>query len=130
MYILRGVSFLLFAQMSMVTNASPFYVSMVELIIAPERYLGKDVILIGFNSRRTIFLTESAAKYRDVANSIRFSDKREGFYDHCEEAFVRIFGRVERDTAGGIFLQDVSTIYSMDEHRDCEASLKSTPKWE
>lgn len=104
--------------------ASPFYISLVNLITFPERYVGKDVVLVGFNKDRIIYLTESAAKYSDIANSISFSDKREGFYDYCEEAFVRITGRVERDPAGGLFLQDVKEMRALDARKDCEASLK------
>ncbi len=106
-------------------NSNPIYISMITLITFPERYVGKEVILIGFNSRRTLFLTEEAAKYGDISNAIFFSDKREGFYDYCEEAHVRIVGRVLEQAPGGIFLQDVSSIYSLDGFIQCEASLKN-----
>lgn len=105
--------------------ASPFYISIIELIVTPQKYMGEKVMVIGFNGHnRMVFLTESAAKYRDSANGISFSDHREGFYDFCEDAFVRVTGTVARDPAGGLFLQDVTSVFSLDENRECKASLK------
>lgn len=104
--------------------ASPYYISLIDVIVSPEKYVGKCVMFIGYNSHRVVYLTESSAKYGDIANSVSYSDKREGYYDFCEDAFVRITGNVQRDSAGGIFLKDVTSVYSLDERRECEASLK------
>ncbi len=105
-------------------HSDRFYISMVNIIAFPERYIGKDVILTGFNSQRVLYLTEEAARYRDIANGILYEDKREGTYDHCENKHVHIEGKIVTDFSGGIVLQDVSSVYSLDDHAQCEISPK------
>ncbi len=123
----RSFVIVLLALLCSNANSTPIYISMLQLIAFPGKYVGKEVILIGFSSDRAIFLTEEAAKTRDMANGIYYEDKREGFYDHCEEEHVRIVGKILPGSAGGIFLQDVSSIYSFDEGVYCEASLDNEP---
>lgn len=104
--------------------SEPIYISMVNLIAFPERYVGVEVMVTGFNSQRVLYLTEEAARYRDTANGIYFEDKRQGLYDHCEDKHVHIEGKIVTDFSGGIVLQDVSSVYSLDDHAQCEISPK------
>lgn len=97
-------------------------VSMVELIVKPEKYVGKRIELFGYKKDigiRTLYLTKEHADLRDGANSLAFRDARDGFYDFCEQGYIRLRGVFSRRNSGGYTVM-VDDVYSVRESKVCE----------
>ncbi len=107
-----------------------YYVSLVQLITEPSRFVGHRVSATGFlrDDGSAIFLTEDHANFDDVASSV-FVSISYGPKDisetgiaktGCESNFVRVSGRFEENTPGEFMITQIQRILEFDPNAELE----------
>lgn len=105
------------------------YISMVQALAHINEYEGFNIGFVGFKDQRqqVIYLTRDHAEIQDVFSSIKFVSEDRGRYGACDGNYVRISGKVVRESTGGYLLSGNIQISTMD-HVECKSDgdAKST----
>jgi hypothetical protein len=119
------------------------YVSLVNLIASPERYVGHNVSATGYLSATSdyLFLTRDHAELGDSATGVKLSIlfRESDVSEHgvaatgCESRFVRVWGRFEGKDLLDFGIYNVSTIVALGKLGDrdvpqvCWSNRNSSP---
>lgn len=87
--------------------STPYYISMFQLMACPDTCAGHRFEFYGYLENRVVYLTESAARFKDMANGIAIVDDRVGLHKSCENSYVRIVGKAALGEDGEFVLMNI-----------------------
>ena len=112
---LLGIAVGCMADESTVSSKSDpvFYVSLVSVVTAPSKYVGKRIAVVGYLSRDLapfLYLSKEHSNFNDIVSGVSVH-MREHSYKSCLNQYVRISGRFLSDGPGEYMLVEVSHIW-------------------
>lgn len=96
-------------------------VSMVKLMVDPETYENKKVVVNGFRagSPNFLFLTKDHALMRDSSSALLLNFENYAIDDECTIGYVKVYGKIIF-AVGEVYIDEITRIYSHESGRFCE----------
>ena len=108
-----------------IVSASVYPVSLVQLLVTPEKYDGKDITVIGYLKHTItlqLYLTRDHANMLDKRSSITILDNTSDgslLQSSCAPSYVQIRGTFKRIKYSMYVIYDVKEVLQMDNLKIC-----------
>lgn len=103
------------------TTESKYMASIYEVIVLPEKYLGKIISVKGYLSGTPphLFSSKEGSRINDVSSGIALEELALGEFNECMIGYVSVVGRLEKSREF-YQLTDIEQVYSLDRMKHCE----------